>query len=180
MTPDTRREFVIESREHLLHFEESLLALEKLDTAAARKEQIDRSLRAIHSLKGDAGFLGFTPLRTLAHAMESLLEEHRSGEQPLPTSVVEALLVARDRLAALVEDLDHCHTVDLAPVLSRLASAGSTGAGVAPEVSLPVTTLAAAAPTGLAGWFAELDQAGGWRLPRLEGVPSLIEGLRID
>ena len=172
MTPETRREFVLESRDHLLHFEQSLLALEKLDTTAARKEQIDRSLRAIHSLKGDAGFLGFAPLRTLAHAMESLLEGHRSGVDPVPTAVVEALLVARDRLAALVEDLDHCQQSDLAPILARLDQASALGAGPG-EMSLLLEEIVQATGPGLARFFHDLDSAGGVQSPRLEGVPEL-------
>ena len=176
MTPETRREFVLESRDHLLHFEQSLLALEKLDTTAARKEQIDRSLRAIHSLKGDAGFLGFTPLRTLAHAMESLLEGYRSGAEPVPTTVVEALLVARDRLAALVEDLDHCHQSDLTPILARLDQASDHPAGPG-ELRLLLEEIIQAAGPGLVRFFQDLESAGGIQSPRLEGVPEIETGL---
>ena len=171
MTPETRREFVLESRDHLLHFEQSLLALEKIDSTAERKEQINRSLRAIHSLKGDAGFLGFTPLRTLAHAMESLLEAYRSGAEPVPTAVVEALLVARDRLAALVEDLEHCHESDLTPILARLDQA-STQASGSGEQRLLLAEIAEATGPGLARFFRELESAGGVQSPRLEGVPE--------
>jgi two-component system chemotaxis sensor kinase CheA len=176
MTPETRREFVLESRDHLLHFEQSLLALEKIDSTADRKEQINRSLRAIHSLKGDAGFLGFTPLRTLAHAMESLLEGYRTGAEPVPTAVVEALLVARDRLAALVEDLEHCHESDLAPILARLdqASAQVSGDG---ELRLPLAQIAQATGPGLVRFFRDVESAGGVQSPRLEGVPALDQDL---
>jgi two-component system chemotaxis sensor kinase CheA len=51
---------------------------------------------------------------------------------------------------------------------------------VAPEVTLPVATLAHAHPEGLARFFEELDRAGGWRHPRLDGIPQLREGLSSD
>src|SRR4029077_20478729 len=85
--------------------------------------QVDRGLRAIHSLKGDAGFLGFITLRSLAHAMENLLEHYRDSSGAPPVPVIEALLSACDRLLALVEDLEHSHTADIAESLELLAAA---------------------------------------------------------
>ncbi|MEI7461523.1 MAG: Hpt domain-containing protein, partial [Pirellula sp.] len=81
-------DFVLESREHLQLLERSLLALEKATSPEARNDCIDSSLRAVHSLKGNAGFLGFQAVQRLAHAMESVLENFRDHVHSPPTAVV--------------------------------------------------------------------------------------------
>src|SRR4051812_28967131 len=100
-------EFVTQAREHLTVLEQVLLTLEKPDTGSAVRERVDRCLRIVHSIKGDAGFLGFTAIRTLANAIETVLENLRIGDSLAPGSVVERLLAARDRLATLVDDLEN-------------------------------------------------------------------------
>ena len=92
-------EFVTQAREHLTVLEQLLLSLEKPGAAAEDRERLDGCLRLVHSLKGDAGFLGFTAIRTLANAMETALETMRDQEAPVSTVAVERLLLARDRLA---------------------------------------------------------------------------------
>ncbi len=69
-------DFFSEATEHLQGFEDALLHLESdpSDTGA-----IDRSFRAIHSLKGMAGFMNFKLLNRLSHAMENLLDLFREG-----------------------------------------------------------------------------------------------------
>ncbi|MFM7158753.1 MAG: ATP-binding protein [Planctomycetaceae bacterium] len=97
------REFTLEAREHLGAFEQALLALENEADPAARGALLARALRAIHSLKGDAGFLGLMAIRDLAHALESLLENSRREAGLPPAVIIETLLAARDQLAHLVE-----------------------------------------------------------------------------
>ncbi len=117
-----RSEFILESREHLSQFETSLLALEKEASTESVRSLVDQGLRAAHSLKGDSGFLGYTSIRNLTHAMESALEPFRgNGERP-PVLLIEALLRARDRLASLIEDLDHSNSADISDHLARLES----------------------------------------------------------
>lgn len=116
---DRLDEFVIEAREHLAVVEDSLLALEKRPDS---QDRIDRCFRSIHSIKGDAGFLGLQPIHELAHAMESLLDQ---TNPPAASSTIETLLVARDRLAVLVDDPHRAQAVDLSEILQRLNSAAS-------------------------------------------------------
>jgi two-component system, chemotaxis family, sensor kinase CheA len=113
-------EFVTQSREHLSSLEQVLLSLEKPDSGTDVRERIDRSLRIVHSMKGDAGFLGLGSVRTLANAMETVLEVMRNQGGLAPAPVVERLLVARDRLAILVDDLEHSHSADLRDLLAEL------------------------------------------------------------
>ena len=85
-------EFVTQAREHLAVLEQVLLSLEKPDESADSHERIDRCLRLVHSLKGDAGFLGYTAIRILANAMETMLEVIRNGEAPASAAAIEGLL----------------------------------------------------------------------------------------
>jgi len=113
-------EFVTQAREHLTVLEHDLLSLEKPGEPAHNRERIDRCLRLVHSLKGDAGFLGYTAIRTLANAIETVLEAVRNEETPASAAAIERLLVARDRLATLVDDLENSHGADLHDILAQL------------------------------------------------------------
>jgi two-component system chemotaxis sensor kinase CheA len=120
MVNDAQADFILESREHLQVFERSLLALECAHSAQQVRDCIDASLRAMHSLKGNAGFLGFQTLQKLAHATESVLENYRNQTDAPPAAVVEAILLANDRLAAMLGDLDHSHTQEISSLLKTL------------------------------------------------------------
>ena len=119
--PNTlRADFVVESREHLQVLENSMLSIENAVGESDVREFIDTSLRAVHSLKGNAGFMGFHTLQSLAHATESVLENYRDSSVAPPRSVVEAILVTNDRLAAMLDDLDHSESLDISSLLLRL------------------------------------------------------------
>src|SRR3954463_4427133 len=113
-------EFVTQAREHLAVLEQVLLTLEGPEAGADARERVDRCLRIVHSIKGDAGFLGYTSIRTLANAIETVLEVMRDQDGPAPAPAVERLLVARDRLATLVDDLQNSGRADLGELLSQL------------------------------------------------------------
>jgi two-component system chemotaxis sensor kinase CheA len=118
---DTRtNEFVTQAREHLSALEQILLSLESPASPAESRDRIDGCLRLVHSLKGDAGFLGHTAIRTLANAMETVLEAVRDHTIADPPSAFGRLLAARDRLAALVDDLDASRDADLGEILGEL------------------------------------------------------------
>lgn len=113
-------DFVLESREHLQLFERSMLALEKATSPEARNDCIDSSLRAVHSLKGNAGFLGFQTVQRLAHATESVLENFRNCVHSPPIAVVEAILLASDRLSSMIEDLGFSESHDISELMKTL------------------------------------------------------------
>ncbi len=68
--------FCEEAADQLREWEESLLALEKNPQDG---EQINRMFRAIHTMKGSAGFIGYDALARLAHDLESSLQQVREG-----------------------------------------------------------------------------------------------------
>jgi len=68
--------FCEEAADQLREWEESLLALEKNPQDA---EQLNRMFRALHTMKGSAGFIGFDGLARVAHDLESSLQQVREG-----------------------------------------------------------------------------------------------------
>jgi two-component system chemotaxis sensor kinase CheA len=98
---DMKLLFVQEATELLDKVETALLAV--IDaTADSKVAIIDEAFRCIHSFKGNCGFMGLTELQTFAHAVESVLEPMKSGDQPVQRPVVEAILACVDALRRAV------------------------------------------------------------------------------
>jgi two-component system, chemotaxis family, sensor kinase CheA len=153
-------DFVLESREHLQVFEKSILALEKA-TVGEVAELIDASFRVVHSLKGNSGFLGFHAVQKLAHATEEILANYREAKSTLPTQIVELLLLAIDRLSAMIDDLDHSEAHDVSSLLERLKSieAHSTSAQPSADLSLHLPT----PPASVLPMLQSIDATGAVR-----------------
>ena len=71
------------AREHLAGMIEDLLGVEN-GKGDADGRHIDRLFRAVHSVKGGAGFFGCRVIESLAHAMEEVLEGLRRREVVAP------------------------------------------------------------------------------------------------
>ena len=87
--------FVSESREHLQACNQLLLAWERDPEATAPVEGL---FRAVHSLKGMAATMGFTPLAELAHRAENLLDAVRGGRLAVKAEHFELLFRSVDEL----------------------------------------------------------------------------------
>src|SRR5581483_5259941 len=83
------KEFVQESTENLDRLDRELVLLEK---DASSKELLASVFRTIHTIKGTAGFLGFSRLQSVTHAGESLLSRLRDGELLLNGDITSGLL----------------------------------------------------------------------------------------
>ncbi len=114
-------EFVADAKEHLDTVEEDLLALEKQKDSPDR-EIVDRVFRAVHSVKGAAGFFGLTNISELAHVMETLLSLIRTGEIRAESRFVDALLAGADHLGILLDDADHSNEINIADIHNRLST----------------------------------------------------------
>lgn len=79
--------------------EADLLELDERSTP----EQISNVFRGAHNLKSAAAMLGLDAAADATHAMESVLEELRSGRRAVDRSVVTSLLGQLDGLRALVD-----------------------------------------------------------------------------
>lgn len=105
-------EFVVESQEHLSDVENQLLTLETQGDEAD-VALVNTVFRAVHSIKGAAGFLGLEVLQGLAHRGEEILNKLRNCElRPTPV-VIETLLKATDRLKSLLDNIETSNDQDV-------------------------------------------------------------------
>ncbi len=104
------RDFVTESREHLGSIEPDLLKMEA-EGDRASNEVINRVFRAIHSIKGGAGFFAFERLKTLSHAMESVLMQVRDRKLSVSAEVMDVVFAALDRLRTMLDDIQESESV---------------------------------------------------------------------
>jgi two-component system chemotaxis sensor kinase CheA len=97
------REFLIESQEGLDRMERCLTELEEKPRDMSLLAEI---FRAVHTIKGTTGFLGFKRLETLAHAGENLLGLLREGELAATPQIITVLLELLDGLRGILKRID--------------------------------------------------------------------------
>jgi two-component system, chemotaxis family, sensor kinase CheA len=85
--------FFEEAREHLGNIEAILLGL---DIDAPAPDHVNEVFRAVHSIKGSAGMLGFAEIAGLTHVFENLLDLLRKYERPVFKEDIDAMLLATD------------------------------------------------------------------------------------
>ncbi len=141
-------DFVIESREHLADIENQLLAIEAAG-ADMDLELVNTVFRAVHSIKGAAGFLGFTTVGQLAHDLENVLNLVRNRQLVPDATVTDVLLRSADKLRAMIEDIDHSNGLDVSEHVTALQKivTGLLAEPIAPPAALPPDT-APEAPAG--------------------------------
>jgi len=92
-------EFHAEALDHLAQIESSLLIL---DEHPQDREALAQIFRSFHTIKGVSGFLHLTPMHTLTHEVESLLDLARNAKLTLTPIVITAILESRDAVQAMV------------------------------------------------------------------------------
>jgi two-component system chemotaxis sensor kinase CheA len=96
---DLTKEFIAESQEGLDRMEQCLTALEMRPGDTGLLGEI---FRAVHTIKGTTGFLGFDRLEKLAHAGEHLLGSLRDGRLAVTSELISGLLRLMDGLRAIL------------------------------------------------------------------------------
>jgi two-component system chemotaxis sensor kinase CheA len=117
--PELIQDFVIESQEHLADVESQLLSLEEVE-GSIDLPLVNKVFRAVHSLKGAAGFLGFKTLETLAHRGEEVLDRLRNETIRPTKEVINTLLKATDRLKTLVDSIHISNEQDVSENVKAL------------------------------------------------------------
>ncbi len=112
-------EFVIESQEHLSDVENHLLTLES-QGAGMDVALVNTVFRAVHSIKGAAGFMGLEVLQGLAHREEEILNKLRNKELRPTHLVIDTLLKATDRLKGLLDEIETSNDQDVSDHLVAL------------------------------------------------------------
>lgn len=103
MDHELLNDFIIEAKANIDQMEELLL---KAECLTDNSENIDALFRAAHSIKGTAGFFGLSKITTLAHIMESVLDELREKNLTINNSIVDALIHGVDVMRKLINDHD--------------------------------------------------------------------------
>ncbi|HOE91595.1 MAG TPA: chemotaxis protein CheA, partial [Candidatus Cloacimonadota bacterium] len=134
--PEMLQMFLEEANEHLNSLEPDLLLLES-NKENPDPELINLIFRAVHSLKGSAGFFGFQNITSLSHVMESLLSMVRDGKLAPTSIMITKLLEGTDLLKQMVEDIDNSEAVDAVDVIKKL-DGFLTGEAAVEMVEIPV------------------------------------------
>jgi len=146
--PELMAQFVTESREHLGDIEGQFLQMEAAG-ANVDVNLVNTVFRAIHSIKGAAGFLGLTTVNKLAHSLENVLGKMRNNEL-VPTSFnVDVMLKAADALNRLFDDIEASNDVDVSDHVAVLDKiyAGEVDEATAAPAKPVAATVEAPAPS---------------------------------
>ena len=96
---DNLNDFLCESREHIAGSEHALLELEK---NPGDKELINTVFRAFHTIKGVAGFMNLSPIVSLAHSAEFLLDSARNDKVALNSQYLSIILKTCDLMGQMI------------------------------------------------------------------------------
>src|SRR5919108_2584966 len=116
---ETLQIFLEDAREHLSGIEKDFLAIEAAGSTVD-VALVNKVFRAVHSIKGGAGFLGLDAIKELAHAMENLLNLMRNGALVPTAAMINTLLAAADVLTGLVHDPASSEAVDITSHVATL------------------------------------------------------------
>lgn len=100
--PDLTKDFVTEAQEHFEIADQGLLTLE---SNPADEEAVGAVFRSFHTIKGVSGFLGLTPIGSLAHKAETLFDDVRKGKRKFEGKVADLTFASLDMLKQMVGDL---------------------------------------------------------------------------
>jgi two-component system chemotaxis sensor kinase CheA len=95
--------FLTESREHITAVNQALLELERGANRPEAAGAVDSIFRAVHTIKGMAGAMGYTGVAELSHALETVFDRVRRHELPIGGVLMETLFRAADVLEQRVE-----------------------------------------------------------------------------
>jgi chemotaxis protein histidine kinase CheA len=112
--------YLAECREHLETVEAGLLSMEKAG-AQIDGDLVNGIFRAVHSVKGGAGFFDLVKIRELAHQTEDVLARLRNGKMMPTPDRVRVLLRAADKLRELIEYPDTSNKADIGEIMAALA-----------------------------------------------------------
>ena len=97
------KEFLAESAEGLDLLERDLVELER---DPGSRERLDEMFRAVHTIKGSSGMLGYPRLESVAHASEGLLGGLRDGKLAQNPALISGLLAMVDAIRALLKAIE--------------------------------------------------------------------------
>ena len=117
--------FLTESREHVSAINHSLLDLER---GVGGDEPVGAIFRSVHTIKGMSATMGYGPVASLSHELESLLDGIRRGVRSVDAALMSLLFESADLLEKSIEAAveGRAHLVDVGPVVARLRKEGAS------------------------------------------------------
>ncbi len=111
------QDFAEEAKAHIERIEEALL---NANNTTKDPDIINKAFRAVHSIKGSAGFFHLDKIVSLSHSMENVLGQVRSNHLSLSEDVSDALLSCNDLLRHMVDHIEESGKVNIASSLNQL------------------------------------------------------------
>jgi len=96
-------DFIVESKETLENLDRKYIELEK---SPEDPDLLNSIFRAVHTIKGASGFLGFDQVVDVSHKAESVLNKLRQKELLLSPAITGALLKAFDMIKVLIGHIE--------------------------------------------------------------------------
>ena len=114
--------FLSESKENLSEINTALLELERGGSDAA----IARLFRAVHTMKGMGGAMGYTSVAELSHELETLLDKLRNSAIAVTRPMIDTLFAGVDALEQAVDAATSAtpQQLDVSAVIARIRQAG--------------------------------------------------------
>ena len=114
--------FLSESKENLAEINAALLELERGGSDAA----VGRLFRAVHTLKGMGGAMGYTSVAELSHELETLLDKLRNSALAVTRPMIDTLFAGVDALEQAVEaaTASSSQNLDVSAMIARIRQAG--------------------------------------------------------
>jgi two-component system, chemotaxis family, sensor kinase CheA len=116
VSPEMIQKFVEETSDLVDTAERSMLELEK---DPSNTDSIEEAFRAIHTVKGNAGFFGFAMLEKMCMGIEGILDTLRTGARTPDAQIVNLLLQSIDGLNVTLKKV---HSGEMQP--GELAEGG--------------------------------------------------------
>lgn len=176
----------------------ALLALERAGgQGEVGTESVGAIFRAVHTVKGMSATMGFSPVATLSHELETLLDGVRRGVRRIDERLMDLLFRSADVLEAAIEAaVAGGEPVDVGPLIAQLRAESAEPAdasgppAVAPKAKrkraakasraavAESTPIEAMMPRGPSAWTTEMPDGPGMpvRVRLVEGTP--LKGVR--
>ena len=143
--------FLTESREHVSAINHSLLELERGEGGA---EPVGAIFRSVHTIKGMSATMGYGPVASLSHELETLLDRVRQGKRTIDPPLMDLLFRSADVLEAAIEAAvgGDAARVDVEPLVAALKAdstqngANGTALGIARAANASAPSIMPGAP----------------------------------
>lgn len=145
-TQEILNDFLTETTEMIDGLDQKFVELE---TQPDNKDLLNEIFRAMHSMKGSAGFLGFNHLVDVTHRAESILNKLRQGEMAVVPEIITVILETVDTVKLIMSDIRSKGTdvnIPVEAMAKKLDDVLAGNIGAAAPASPPVTSTPAQAP----------------------------------